>query len=264
MRSRFRTLWIGAFALVLALPGVLLAGAQPAGVTSSSGVAAIVPPGTVIRLGGANRFATAAAISAATFAPGVPVAYIAYASNFPDALAGAAAAGTLPGPVLLAATNLPINAATTAELTRLKPHQIIVLGGTGVISDAVKTALAAYAVGGDVSAPPGVPGPAGPAGPAGATGATGPAGPAGISGYEVVTDTTAFDATTYKELTVPCPPGKTLIGGGAGTFWPGIERPQLVSSFMLSGGWYGDAQYDGSTPEAWYLEVQAICAIVAP
>ena len=105
-------------------------------------------PGTVTRISGASRFATAAAVSAATFAPGVPVAYIAYAFNFPDALAGAAAAGTVPGPVLLADTHLPINSFTTAELTRLKPKRIIVLGSAGVISEAVKAALAPYAVGG--------------------------------------------------------------------------------------------------------------------
>ena len=74
-------------------------------------------------------------------------AYIATAFDFPDALAGAAAAGTVKGPVLLARATGPLNAATIAELTRLAPAKIIVLGGTGVISDAVKSALVPYAVG---------------------------------------------------------------------------------------------------------------------
>jgi hypothetical protein len=100
--------------------------------------------GTVTRLAGANRFATAAAISAATFAPGVDVAYIAYAFNYPDALAGAAAAGTIRGPVLLAATSLPLNIATSTELVRLKPKRIVVLGGSGVISEALEVALKAW------------------------------------------------------------------------------------------------------------------------
>jgi putative cell wall-binding protein len=103
--------------------------------------------GTVTRLAGSSRFGTAAAISAATFGPGVDVAYIAYAYNFPDALAGAAAAGTVKGPVLLANTTGPLDPATAAELTRLQPKRIVVLGGTGVISDAVKTALQAYTAG---------------------------------------------------------------------------------------------------------------------
>ena len=103
-----------------------------------------VTTGTVSRLAGANRFATAAAISAATFSPGVDVAYIAFAFNYPDALAGAASAGTIRGPVLLAATSLPLNIATSTELNRLKPKRIVVLGSSGVISEAVKVALGAW------------------------------------------------------------------------------------------------------------------------
>ena len=103
--------------------------------------------GTVTRLAGTSRFDTAAAISAHTFSPGVGVAYIATAFNFPDALAGAAAAGTLKGPVLLVAPTGAINPATTTELTRLKPARIIVLGSTGVVSEAVRAALVRYATG---------------------------------------------------------------------------------------------------------------------
>ena len=103
--------------------------------------------GTVTRLSGTSRFDTAAAISAHTFSPGVGVAYIATAYNFPDALAGAAAAGTVQGPVLLVAPTGAINPATATELTRLHPGRIIVLGGTGVVSDAVMSALGTYATG---------------------------------------------------------------------------------------------------------------------
>ena len=53
---------------------------------------------TVSRIAGADRFATAAAISRASFAPGVGVAYIATGTSFPDALAGAAAAAHDGGP----------------------------------------------------------------------------------------------------------------------------------------------------------------------
>ncbi|MGD0863189.1 MAG: choice-of-anchor D domain-containing protein, partial [Candidatus Limnocylindrales bacterium] len=55
----------------------------------------------LVRYSGADRFATAAAVSAHTFgSPCHCTAYIATAYNFPDALAGAAAAGTIKGPVL--------------------------------------------------------------------------------------------------------------------------------------------------------------------
>ena len=122
-----------------------------AGTWSSVTTATITygPPSNVLRLAGSGRMQTAAAISAATFKPGVEVAYVAYAYNFPDALAGAAAAGTVKGPVLLSSTK-SLDAATSAELTRLRPRMIAVLGGTGVISDAVLKSLAPYAISGVV------------------------------------------------------------------------------------------------------------------
>jgi putative cell wall-binding protein len=104
-------------------------------------------PGGVTRLAGPDRYATAAAISAATFAPGVPVAYIATGLNFPDALSGAAAAGTTGGPILLVPGD-GIPAVTAAELTRLKPGRIVILGGASVVSDAVAAALAPFTSGG--------------------------------------------------------------------------------------------------------------------
>ncbi len=117
------------------------AGSSPPSIQSN----VVMPMPRVTRLSGSDRFATAAAVSAATFGPGVDVAYIAYAFNFPDALAGAAAAGTIKGPVLLADSALPLNASTIDELIRLVPKRIIVLGGPGVIGDGVKNALGAYA-----------------------------------------------------------------------------------------------------------------------
>ncbi len=104
-----------------------------------------VTPVPTTRLAGYDRYATAAAISAASFTTGVPVAYIANGLSFPDALAGAAAAGDAGGPVLLV-TRDAIPASIKTELARLKPVRIVVLGGTAVVSDAVKTALAAYTV----------------------------------------------------------------------------------------------------------------------
>jgi hypothetical protein len=118
-------------------------GPSPASPPSNS----VTPGSQVVRYAGTSRFSTAAAVSAHTFSPGVAVAYIAYAFNFPDALAGAAAAGTIKGPVLLANTTGPLDPSTIAELTRLKPVKIVVLGSAGVISDAVKNSLAPYAVG---------------------------------------------------------------------------------------------------------------------
>ncbi len=99
--------------------------------------------GPVDRLSGPNRYATSAAISAASFDPGVPVAYVATGVNFPDALSGGPAGGLKGGPVLLVTpTSIPSQVA--AELTRLQPARIEILGGTSSVSTAVETALAAY------------------------------------------------------------------------------------------------------------------------
>ena len=99
--------------------------------------------GSVTRQSGADRFATAAAISAATFAPGAPITYVATGSNFPDALAAAAAAARLGGPVLLVGSS-SIPPVVQTELNRLKPARIVVAGGTSVVSSGVQTQLAAY------------------------------------------------------------------------------------------------------------------------
>jgi putative cell wall-binding protein len=102
--------------------------------------------GTVTRLAGPDRYATAAAISAATFSPGVSAAYVATGTGFADALAGGAAAGAAKAPLLLVQQG-SIPASTAAELSRLRPASIIVLGGTAAVSDPVATQLASDTTG---------------------------------------------------------------------------------------------------------------------
>lgn len=86
------------------------------------------------RLAGEDRTATAVAISRATFAPGVPVAFVVTGRNFPDALATGAIAGTLGGPVLLTAPD-EVPSATFDELDRLRPDRIVVVGGPVAVGD---------------------------------------------------------------------------------------------------------------------------------
>ncbi|HSI99152.1 MAG TPA: cell wall-binding repeat-containing protein [Patescibacteria group bacterium] len=105
--------------------------------------------GSVTRLAGADRYATAAAISRDTFATGVPVAYVATGTNFPDALAGVAAAGSGGGPVLLTDPN-SLSGHTATELGRLRPGRIVVLGGSNTVSDGVLATLRGYATSGRV------------------------------------------------------------------------------------------------------------------
>ncbi|MEO8511119.1 MAG: cell wall-binding repeat-containing protein [Chloroflexota bacterium] len=103
----------------------------------------------VERIAGADRYATAALTSQRNFSPSGPVAYVATGANFPDALAAGAAAAKHGAPVLLV-TSSGIPAATAAELTRLRPTRIVVVGASGVVGDGVAGALAGYATSGEV------------------------------------------------------------------------------------------------------------------
>lgn len=95
------------------------------------------------RYGGLDRAETAALFSRGSFAPGVPVAYITTSADFPDALAGGPAAAIAGGPILLTGpTQLPRS--TAAELARLQPQSIVVLGGPGVVNNAIFTTLEAF------------------------------------------------------------------------------------------------------------------------
>lgn len=92
-------------------------------------------PVVVERLFGPDRYATAAAISA-TYEPGVPVVFVATGADYPDALTGSALAGSLEVPVVLTRPDhLP--AATAAELSRLEPQSVVILGGTGAVTPAI-------------------------------------------------------------------------------------------------------------------------------
>jgi hypothetical protein len=112
--------------------------------------------------------------------------------------------------------------------------------------------------------PAGPAGPAGPQGPAGARGDQGPAGsegPPGVSSLETISDTATGTGDT-KSLTVPCPQGKKVLGGGAEAF-PGL--PLAIQASMPSGdgtGWQATAVATVHTTSQWTLRVVAVCAKV--
>ncbi|HEV8054086.1 MAG TPA: cell wall-binding repeat-containing protein, partial [Candidatus Limnocylindrales bacterium] len=100
--------------------------------------------GAVTRVAGSDRYATAAAISSSAFAAGASVVYVATGSTFPDALAAGAAAARRKVPILLVGSNA-LPGATASELSRLDPDEIIVMGGTSMVSNAVLQQLGGYA-----------------------------------------------------------------------------------------------------------------------
>jgi putative cell wall-binding protein len=95
------------------------------------------------RIAGADRYETAAAISASAVEPGRGFVYVASGADFPDALAASAVAGTRRTSVLLVSHDAIPDAVRT-ELQRLKPVNIYVLGGTAAVSDAVVQELQQY------------------------------------------------------------------------------------------------------------------------
>lgn len=111
----------------------------------ASGAAALTTPlpSGETRLAGSDRYGTAAAISAASFTAPVDIVYIASGANYPDALAAGSAAARDEAPILLVKPD-SVGTQTAAELDRLQPAAIQVLGGPAAVSTAVETQLAAW------------------------------------------------------------------------------------------------------------------------
>lgn len=97
----------------------------------------------VARLGGADRLETAVRISAARFAAGVDEVAVATAADFPDALSGGPAVARSQGPLLLVPSD-DVPEVVAAELRRLAPGRITVLGGPAAIGDGVLAELDAF------------------------------------------------------------------------------------------------------------------------
>lgn len=92
------------------------------------------------RIAGETRYDTAALVSADAYPQGADTVFVATGLDFPDALSGAAAAAFVDSPVLLVGKDeLPDS--TRAELTRLDPSRIYLLGGTVAISSSVETQI---------------------------------------------------------------------------------------------------------------------------
>ncbi len=101
-----------------------------------------------VRLSGTNRYATSAAVGR-SWPAGKQTAFIASGETFPDALSAASRAGAEGAPLLLTrSASLPNE--TAAELTRLRPERIVIVGGSDKVSAAVADQLVGYATSGQV------------------------------------------------------------------------------------------------------------------
>ena len=98
------------------------------------GAKAITGGLVVTRIFGADRYETAAAVSADWRS--TDEVFLATGAKFPDALAAGAAAARFDAPVLLVDSN-GVPESTRLELLRLRPRQVYVAGGPAAVSDAV-------------------------------------------------------------------------------------------------------------------------------
>jgi putative cell wall-binding protein len=95
------------------------------------------------RLWGSDRYGTSVAISKASFAPWVPVVYVAVGTGFADALSVAPVGGIDGVPVLLTKKD-SLPSVVAGELNRLNPDKIVVVGGTAAVSNVVIQKLGLY------------------------------------------------------------------------------------------------------------------------
>lgn len=87
-----------------------------------------------------SRYGTAATLAEEAFPDGADVALVATARNFADALAAAPLSGSAGAPILLTESD-EVPDETTDALDELGVGEVILLGGTGVISEDVEEAL---------------------------------------------------------------------------------------------------------------------------
>ena len=91
------------------------------------------------RLSGKDRYETAVDV-ASSYETDIPVVYIASGVDYPDALSSSALAGSEDVPVLITRPDRLPNA-IVAELDRLSPERVVIVGGTGAVSQSVEDEL---------------------------------------------------------------------------------------------------------------------------
>lgn len=96
-----------------------------------------------VRLGGDTRYDTMSMIVKSAFPDGSDTVVIASGADWPDALAASALAGTKGCPVLLTDKD-HLSWQTAVIISRLNATKAILVGGTGALSDEIRTALISF------------------------------------------------------------------------------------------------------------------------
>lgn len=116
---------------------VILGGTGSVSAEVGSALGKIAP---TTRFGGADRYEVSANIAKANFTTTGGTVFVANGLASADALAAGPVGATAPGPILLLRTNL-IPATVQAQLNRLQPSKVVILGGAGSVNEIVELAL---------------------------------------------------------------------------------------------------------------------------
>ena len=92
------------------------------------------------RLSGASRIDTAIAVSKEGWPNGADTVILTRDDNYPDALTGAPLSKKLDAPILFT-NSQTLTTETEAEIARLKAGKVIILGGTGAVSQGIEDKL---------------------------------------------------------------------------------------------------------------------------
>lgn len=96
------------------------------------------------RLAGADRHSTAASVSAAGWPAGAPAAIVTGGDAYAETLVSSALARKLAGPILLTRADA-LHPAAAEELARLRPTEVVVVGGEDTVADGVLDEIASAA-----------------------------------------------------------------------------------------------------------------------
>lgn len=100
--------------------------------------------GKLTRLSGITRYDTMSQIVDTAFPESASTVVVASGENYPDALAASGFAGVLDAPILMT-DPLYLSNQTKAQINRLRPEKIIIVGGQNAVSGKVEQSLAQYA-----------------------------------------------------------------------------------------------------------------------
>ncbi len=119
---------------------VIVGGELAISAEAESQLRAAAKSSDIRRVAGTNRYATAALLAEEHVR--VETVYVVTDARFPDAVASAAQAGSSPGPILLASPR-GVPDATLKTIERLRPSNVLLVGGREALPDEVETELRA-------------------------------------------------------------------------------------------------------------------------